>query len=418
MAPLPRVLLLQALLAAALVLPVSARVERAAVVYAAPNSAWAASVSAPLENFRSNPGLSLGQIARLEGAAQTRSLAPVIYELTRSLKFSPESFAALSDREKQTALELAAEAAGEDIAVKAHELVVEAQSSAREKPALTKPALDELYGLAARLREINLYYAPFLDDKQRGAVGHSAAQSAARWRQARAAYVALFGEAGAQALQEGRQPQARSTVLGAAAPAFPLTASVPARKLLKRMKETKSGWGEKDLETVYLGYGFTFRDGAKHRVYSHPRFPQLHDAVSRQRDLPPGYAATALKLIAELEALSAPQSLAAAALEEELPPPIAEIASAQPAPSDAKRVKPLRAEPRRISAAAPLQPAVAGEPTSILTRTAPAVDLAPARVPAPARTTAPVKPPSTIAAFLRRLLGQAGASAGAATPNP
>jgi hypothetical protein len=55
------------------------------------------------------------------------------------------------------------------------------------------------------------------------------------------------------------------------------------------------------------------RQGGKHRFYSHPRFPQLHESVSRQNDLPPGYAQSALKLIRELERLSAEQSKTEAA---------------------------------------------------------------------------------------------------------
>ncbi len=46
-----------------------------------------------------------------------------------------------------------------------------------------------------------------------------------------------------------------------------------AEKLLARMRQTKEGWGQDDLHTLYLGFGFNFREGAKHRVYIHSRYP-------------------------------------------------------------------------------------------------------------------------------------------------
>jgi hypothetical protein len=72
-------------------------------------------------------------------------------------------------------------------------------------------------------------------------------------------------------------------------------------KLRERMQRSKAGWGQNDLETLYLSYGFTFRDGGPHRIYKHLKYPILRATVSRHSDLPIGYVQTALKLIRQLE---------------------------------------------------------------------------------------------------------------------
>ena len=71
-------------------------------------------------------------------------------------------------------------------------------------------------------------------------------------------------------------------------------------KLLARMRASKSGWGEKDLETLYLGFGFQFREGSNHRLYFHPKYPKLFATVARHRSLAKGYISTAVKLIDKL----------------------------------------------------------------------------------------------------------------------
>jgi predicted RNA binding protein YcfA (HicA-like mRNA interferase family) len=76
-----------------------------------------------------------------------------------------------------------------------------------------------------------------------------------------------------------------------------------AEKLLSRMRASKSGWGEKDLESLYLGFGFQVREGSKHRIYSHPKYPQLYATVARHTSLAIGYVSTAVKLIDQLEKL-------------------------------------------------------------------------------------------------------------------
>jgi hypothetical protein len=75
--------------------------------------------------------------------------------------------------------------------------------------------------------------------------------------------------------------------------------------LLARMMRSKWGWGPQDLERLYLSYGFTRREGAKHTVYTHSADPlNLRATVARHTSLPIGYIQTALRLIrllAEIE---------------------------------------------------------------------------------------------------------------------
>ncbi len=77
-----------------------------------------------------------------------------------------------------------------------------------------------------------------------------------------------------------------------------------AERILARMKRTKHGWGPVDFETLYLGFGFQFHEGARHRVYVHAAFPQLRATVGRHGELAPGYAQHAVKLIALLRQLT------------------------------------------------------------------------------------------------------------------
>jgi hypothetical protein len=68
--------------------------------------------------------------------------------------------------------------------------------------------------------------------------------------------------------------------------------------LLARMMRSKSGWGPKDLERLYLSFGFDKREGAKHTVYSHEADPlHLRATVARHSTLPIGYIQTAIRLI-------------------------------------------------------------------------------------------------------------------------
>lgn len=74
-----------------------------------------------------------------------------------------------------------------------------------------------------------------------------------------------------------------------------------AERLLSRMRASKSGWSDKDIESLYLGFGFEFREGSKHRFYYHPTYPELYATVARHNPLAIGYVATAVKLVDRLK---------------------------------------------------------------------------------------------------------------------
>ncbi len=73
-----------------------------------------------------------------------------------------------------------------------------------------------------------------------------------------------------------------------------------AEKLYKKMSRTKGGWGAKDLETLYTGFGFVKDERAKHTMYTHPRHSRLRTMVGRHTNLADGYIETALEMIGEL----------------------------------------------------------------------------------------------------------------------
>ncbi len=71
------------------------------------------------------------------------------------------------------------------------------------------------------------------------------------------------------------------------------------------MRRSKGGWSADDLEKLYVGLGFEFREGGKHRVYIHPQFPELRATVTRSRSLAKGYIDYALHLAKRLEDMEA-----------------------------------------------------------------------------------------------------------------
>lgn len=77
------------------------------------------------------------------------------------------------------------------------------------------------------------------------------------------------------------------------------------KSLLERMRRSKAGWTYVDLDNLYRGLGFKVREGGKHRVYIHSRFPQLRATVTRSRSLAKGYIEHALNLANRLSELEA-----------------------------------------------------------------------------------------------------------------
>jgi hypothetical protein len=71
-------------------------------------------------------------------------------------------------------------------------------------------------------------------------------------------------------------------------------------KLLERMRNTQSGWGQSDFDRLLSGFGFDCREGKKHSIYSHKKFPNLRISVPRHNSLKEWVARDAVKLVDEL----------------------------------------------------------------------------------------------------------------------
>lgn len=74
-------------------------------------------------------------------------------------------------------------------------------------------------------------------------------------------------------------------------------------KLLEKMRNSKAGWSADDLHTLYIGFGFDFREGGKHIIYIHPEYPELRATVARHSTLAIGYIQHAINLIDKLKKL-------------------------------------------------------------------------------------------------------------------
>ena len=72
-------------------------------------------------------------------------------------------------------------------------------------------------------------------------------------------------------------------------------------QLLEKMRRTKDGWTCDDLDKLYIGLGFIMREGGKHRIYIHPKFPELRATVTRSRSLAKGYVSHAIRMADSLK---------------------------------------------------------------------------------------------------------------------
>lgn len=305
--PLSRVARL-VLLAVALAAPARAGVVGPAPVYAPAGGAWAG----PLGVAFADPSLSallppsLTTLS-LSPTLMPRETAPLVTQLSHALSLTPKQFAQLPVLQKKAALELAVDEVKDDLRARIYLLADRARALSAPGKSLDREGRAELYGVVANLMEIRDHYRDWLATPGAGEEPAELAAldesfklaSTAAWK----TRAALIGEAGA--------PLGEAAAAPAPVSGYKLVPGQAAKAIREQMQASKSGWGQDDFDTLYTGYGFELRQGGKHRFYSHPAFPQLHETVSRQNDLPPGYAQSALKLIAELERLSAPKTQAA-----------------------------------------------------------------------------------------------------------
>ncbi len=293
----------------AVVLAASARaavVVAPTTVYSAPSGAW----SGPLASAFSNPATlqllppGLGLTGELTPELLKRA-APLIAKLEGPLETNPEAFKALPAKQQAAAIELAVDEAREELRLKIYAEAENARRLASQK-GLDKHQRKELYATVARLMEMREHYQGWFLNPEREEDEPEAPELAAL-AEAYAAAAGAAWRARTDLLDPGAldAPAAKTAVTVPAASGYVLKPGKAATKLREDMENNKSGWGQDDLDTLYVGFDFVRREGKKHRFYTHPVFPQLHDSVSRQNDLPPGYSMSALKLIAELERLTA-----------------------------------------------------------------------------------------------------------------
>jgi hypothetical protein len=63
------------------------------------------------------------------------------------------------------------------------------------------------------------------------------------------------------------------------------------------MQQSPRGWGQRDIDSLLTGFGFTAKEGGKHRLYKHARLPQVRLTVGRHNDLAVGYVTDAVKAV-------------------------------------------------------------------------------------------------------------------------
>lgn len=300
---LKRAALLLALLA---LLGAGAPLRAPAPLYPGGGAAWAGPLGAALATPTLTASLtpSLASLS-LESPGGLRSAAPLIAHLQGSLGYTPSAFGALPASDRAAAVVLAAEAAREELRAKTYELAEQARALGRLGQ-LNKEQRAELYGVVAHLTELRDHYGAFLDPAEREEAARAYTLAAGEaWKVRRA----LLGESVGEHAQAPEHDAPRQ-----AAPRRYRGPSAAAVKLRQRMQDTMVGWGQDDLRDLYIGHGFEERQGSKHRFYSHVDHPDLHQTVSRQDDLPIGYARDALKLLRELDRRLAPVEVSASNL--------------------------------------------------------------------------------------------------------
>lgn len=233
---------------------------------------------------------------------KAQRLAPILEQL-KVLHAEPASFASEKAQEQDAAVELAIPHARDEVLQRAYQLSAEAKSLVWSDEGFTRAQRDELYRVAKQLGEVVENYMGLVTDANEAEfIGYTELQARARFHDAQEALVkgvergSSGGGAKASPVAAKNSPAAR-VELG----------TKNARKLLEDMRNTKSGWGPGDLERLYLGFGFTKEEGGGHTKYKHKLLPaDVYATVARHRDLAPGYAQTAVKLIDELERIANP----------------------------------------------------------------------------------------------------------------
>jgi len=73
-----------------------------------------------------------------------------------------------------------------------------------------------------------------------------------------------------------------------------------ATKLLERMRRSKANWKRKDIEALYLGFGFEIRPGSNHDIVTHPKYRYLRTTLPRHNKVAAYIVRQAIKTIHKL----------------------------------------------------------------------------------------------------------------------
>lgn len=74
-------------------------------------------------------------------------------------------------------------------------------------------------------------------------------------------------------------------------------------ELLEAMRRSKDNWTRKDLEGLYIGFGFRIRVGKKHDIAIHTKYPKLRGTLPNHKSFAKGYIVSAVRLIDQLQEL-------------------------------------------------------------------------------------------------------------------
>ncbi len=383
---------------AALVLALWPLGLRAAVVaevrvYSAPSPAWAGAIGGLLGPGAGGAALGPG-LAPLTAPGLTpgAGYAPVVAQLQGGLALSPKAFAALPLAERRAALELAVDAAEQDLRRHTYALSERVAALAAPGKSLDKDGRAELYRVVAQLQEIRTQYAPLVPVDARPSLDDAFGRAATRALEIRDALLKDRARRMADALGETGESAPPAP---AAAVAYARSLPEPSSNLRKAVAELRANpVGRKfhEVEYVLTGYGFELAPGGSHNRF---RFPGLKpQIVPHDRNVEPAYVRSAVEAADLIEALRAPD--AAPAPETAAGPPeqvdlgslaiLAGAESTRRKPSgdgSAGRARAAAAPRPRPSAArlAPATPRPAPPPKAEPPVAAPAAETAPAPAP-------------------------------------
>ncbi len=73
-----------------------------------------------------------------------------------------------------------------------------------------------------------------------------------------------------------------------------------ALKLLENMRRSKSGWKQKDIESLYFSFGFLITHGKSHDIVKHPKYLHLRTTLPRHNEIAKVYIEIAVSLVDRL----------------------------------------------------------------------------------------------------------------------